>query len=229
MISILSPTRNRPNNIRRLVDSIIDTVNDINNIEFLVYIDDDDEASIPALQEVAEKINTNAIQGNKMVGSQMYNELGKIAQGDIIMFAADDIVFKTKNWDKIVIDKFNEYEDKILFIYGEDGFQHGRIGTHGFIHRFWIDIVGYVLPPKLASAYTDEWITNLAERVDRKLYLSDLFIEHLHPAIGKAQTDSTYSERIEVMGDIGALYQNLEPDRIQDAKKLKEFINIFKS
>jgi glycosyltransferase involved in cell wall biosynthesis len=227
MISILSPTRKRPQNITRLVDSIVNTVSNISDVELLVYIDDDDEESIPALQEAAERINVNAVQGNKLIGSQMYNELGKLAQGEIIMFAADDIVFGTKNWDLIVQAEFNKFEDKILFVYGNDGFQNGRIGTHGFIHRHWVDIVGYVLPPQLASSYTDEWVTELAIRAGRNLYLPDLMVEHFHPANGKAPNDETYQKRIEVAGDIAAYYKNLEPQRVNDANKLMAFIQIF--
>lgn len=227
MISILAPTRKRPKNIIRLVDSILNTVSDIQNIELLVYIDDDDEDSIPALQYAAERISVNAVQGNKLIGSQMYNELGKLAQGEIIMFAADDIVFRTKNWDIIVQKEFDKFEDKILFIYGNDGYQNGRIGTHGFIHRYWVDIVGYVLPPQLASSYTDEWVTELAIRANRKLYLPDLIVEHFHPANGKAPNDETYQKRIEIAGDLEAYYKSLEQIRINDANKLVAFTQIF--
>jgi glycosyltransferase involved in cell wall biosynthesis len=227
MISILCPTRNRPQNIKRLVDSICSTVKDVTQLEFLVYIDDDDEESIPAIQEAAERIPTNAVQGNKLIGSQMYNELGKLAKGDIIMFAADDIAFRTPDWDQVVQQEFAKYEDKILFVYGEDGFQKGRIGTHGFIHRFWMELVGYVLPPKLASAYTDEWVTELADRVGRRCYLPNLIVEHLHPATGKSPQDETYTQRIEIAGDIAAYYKSLEAERVRDAETLKAFIRIF--
>lgn len=229
MISILCPTRKRPQNITRFVESIVNTVSDINNVELLVYIDDDDQESIPALSAAAEKVSVNAVQGNQLIGSQMYNELGKMSNGNIIMFAADDVVFGTPKWDVLVQNEFDKYEDKILFVYGDDGFQKGRIGTHGFIHRYWMEILGYVLPPKLASAYTDEWVTELSERVGRKCYLPSLIVEHLHPATGKALLDETYSKRIEVAGDIGSYYKSLEPDRIRDAESLKEFMSIFKS
>jgi hypothetical protein len=227
MISIIVPTRKRPANFTRLVDSIINTVSDIQNIELLVYIDDDDNESIPALSVAAEKININAVQGNKLIGSQMYNELSKVAKGDIIMFAADDIVFGTPNWDIIIQKEFDKVEDKILLVYGNDGFQNGRIATHGFIHRHWMELLGYVLPPKLASAYTDEWVTDLAIRVGRCEYLPNLLVEHIHPATGKASTDETYQKRIEIAGDIGAYYRSLEPDRIKDAETLKAFMKIF--
>lgn len=227
MISIIVPTRKRPNQFTRLVDNIVDTVSDIQNVELLVYIDDDDDESIPALTAAAERIDINAVQGNKLIGSQMYNELGKIARGDILMFGADDIVFGNSLWDLVVQDEFDKFEDKILLVYGNDGFQNGRIATHGFIHRYWMELVGYVLPPKLASAYTDEWVTDLAIRVGRNKYLPNLMVEHLHPAAGKAPTDETYQKRIEVAGDIGAYYKSLEPDRVRDAETLKAFIKVF--
>ena len=228
MITIILPTRKRPANITRMVDTIVATVSDIHNVELLIYIDDDDEESIPALQAAAERISVNAIQGNKMPGSQMYNAIFKEAKGDIIMFSADDIVFKTPNWDLLVQKEFDAYEDKILLVYGNDGYQNGRIATHGFIHRYWVELLGYVLPPKLASAYTDEWMTDLAIRVGRKCYRSDLITEHMHPAVGKAPMDDVYKNRIEVAGDIAAYYKNLEGDRIADAAKLQAFIDIFK-
>lgn len=228
MISILCPTRKRPKNFVRFVDSLLATASKSDELELLVYIDDDDEESIPALQQVAEKINTNAVQGNKLIGSQMYNELGKMAQGDIIFFGADDVAFRTPEWDSLVKHCFELFEDKIMFVYGEDGFQKGRIGTHGFIHRYWMELLGYVLPPKLASAYTDEWVTELADRIGRKIYCSNLYIEHLHPAVGKATDDETYKKRIEIAGNLAEYYKSLEPDRIRDVEKLKQFIDLFK-
>jgi glycosyltransferase involved in cell wall biosynthesis len=229
VLSIIFPTRNRPANVTRFVDSIFDTASNVSDIELCIYLDDDDVVSIPVIEETAKRINTQALQGNIKIGSHMYNELYRIATGDLFMFAADDIVFRTKGWDDIVKQKFNEVADKILFVYGEDGFQRGRIGTHGFIHANWIDAVGYVLPPKLASSYTDEWITELSERVGRKCYLPDLLIEHLHPAVGKAPVDNTYSGRTEIQGNLAAVYKSLESDRVKDAALLQEFINNFKS
>ena len=229
MISILIPSRKRPENILRLKTNILDTISSLDNIELCMYIDDDDEESISALEDISRAISTTAVQGNQILGSQMYNELFKLASGDIIMFAADDIIFKTKHWDAFVETRFElATEDKILFLFGEDGFQHGRIGTHGFIHRHWVEILGYVLPPKLASAYTDEWITELAKRVNRDLYCWDLIIEHLHPAVGKAKNDETYTKRIEVAGNIQEYYDSLVDDRIADARKLQNFIDLFK-
>ena len=43
-ISILTPTRNRPNNCERFIKSIYSTCSERKNIELLFYIDNDDPA-----------------------------------------------------------------------------------------------------------------------------------------------------------------------------------------
>ena len=228
MITILLPTKKRPNNVIRFVDNVLATAENPSDIEICYYLDDDDSLSLPGVQYSAERINTQAIQGNLKIGSQIYNELYRIASGEIFLLAADDIIFNTPKWDALVVDAFNKQEDKIMYVYGEDGFQHGRIGTHGFIHNNWIEILGYVLPTKLSFAYADEWITELAQRVKRNVFLPDLLIEHLHPCCNKAPSDETYRTRAEVSGDHAAFYKSLEGDRVADAKKLQDFIELFK-
>lgn len=226
MISILLPTKNRPNNLIRFADNILATADNPANIELCFYLDDDDTISIPAVQTVAEKISTQALQGNLKMGSQMYNELYRVANGEIFMISADDIIFKNKGWDTLVVNKFDEYDDKILYLYGEDGFQHGRIGTHGFIHNNWIDILGYTLPIQLSFAYVDEWLTELAKRVGRNCYIPELIIEHLHPVVGKAVNDDTYKNRAEPTNNLASYYNSLEPHRVKDAEKLNTFIQL---
>ena len=44
-ISLLLPTRGRPNLVKRLFQSIIDHTNDLNNIELVMCLDDDDPQS----------------------------------------------------------------------------------------------------------------------------------------------------------------------------------------
>ena len=224
MISILLPTRNRPKNVKKLLENIINTVDKINNIEICFYIDNDDNSNFQVLSEMSSKLNIQAFQGERIKGSQSYNELYKNSSGDIIMFCADDVAFRTNKWDKLVEYTFQEYPDKIMFVYGQDGIQNEKIGTHGFIHKNWVETVGYVLPPYLASAYTDSWITDLSEMVKRRKYLPELIIEHLHPMVNKSPNDNTYIERFEMPGHLQSLYDSLLPKRIEDANKLNEFI-----
>ena len=101
--------------------------------------------------------------------------------------------------------------------------------AYNSIRKYLGPKVEVVLMDDASNDGTWEWITELSERVGRRCYMPELLIEHLHPAVGKAPMDVIYTTRKEVPGDIGAFYKELEPDRIRDADKLKNFIKIFQT
>jgi hypothetical protein len=235
MISLLLPTRKRPNNVKRLVDSLINTTSNINDIELYFYIDDDDNVSLELISKISNTINTKAIQGTYMSEHRtptwyMQNELVKACTGPIFFYGADDVVFRTKNWDVVINKLYNNYEDKILLAYAPDGFQGGAIpvATHGFLHKNWVDIIGYLFPPVFNVAYNDTWITEVSETIKRRTYITDMYIEHMHPAANKANWDDVYLTKRETNGNEASIWHQLAPKRIEDANKLQQFINIFK-
>jgi len=227
MISILLPTRNRPENIRKCITSIIESCDDVDDIEICSYVDDDDELSIPAFSEFTSEINIEVYQAERQPIhirlSTHYNVLYPVCRGDIIMYCADDVMFNTKGWDTLVINEFDRYDDKILLVYGKDGFQNEKIATHGFMHRNWIDTIGYVHPPYFGVAYADNWVTDVATKVGRIKYIESLELEHMHPAAGKGEWNQTYLDRVNFSGE-DKLYANLQTEVESDVNKLKEFI-----
>ena len=54
----------------------------------------------------------------------MWNRCYEISSGDIVMHCGDDIRFRTKGWDTKVLNKFKEYKDKIVLVYGDDGIRN---------------------------------------------------------------------------------------------------------
>jgi glycosyltransferase involved in cell wall biosynthesis len=144
-ISIVFPTRNRPDNLKNLWGSIIRTASVLP--EVVIYVDDDDQLSVP----IAKELGFTYVQASRHILSQCYNEAAKLASGDILMFAGDDILFREKDWDLKVMSEFDKYEDKIAFVYGNDGHRTDELGTHGFIHRNCMIVVGYLLPPYFST------------------------------------------------------------------------------
>ena len=234
MISLLIPTRNRPDNLKRLVNSLINTTEDINNIELCFYVDSDDVVSVDVITDIAEKIKCQCLQGDAAPNVRVshaitQNSLQKIATGPIFMFSADDIVFHTRGWDKMVINQFDKFEDKIALVYGPDGFQTGDVPvcTHGFLHRHWVDVIGYFFPYQFSVAYHDQWVTEIADALGRRCYIKDLNIEHVHPAAGKAAWDSTYLTKQESTGGERNIYNNTRAERLHSIDLLKKYIAIF--
>jgi hypothetical protein len=218
MISILIPTRKRPHNIQKLWDSITRTVHNPIDIELVLYIDEDDK-SYKNLKMPYKKVN-----GERIVLSDMWNVCAKEATNDIMMYCGDDVLFRTKNWDRIVISAFDKLEDKIGYVFGRDGSVHdGIYGTHGFVHRNWFDALGYICPPVFSGDYSDTWINDVAKLVDRHIFI-DILTEHMHPDFNKTELDDTYKEKYERMNrdKTADIYFSMASERYDDANKLRK-------
>ena len=209
MISLLLPTRKRPDNIQRLWLSVLDTADNVSDIEMILAVDDDDD-SYDNL-ELLNNPNIDLQKYPRMVLSEYWNRCYERSEGDILMHCGDDIIFRTKGWDTIVKNAIDAYEDKIVFVYGNDGsgVHDGRFGTHGFVHRNWAESVGYFEPSYFSSDYNDTWLNDVAKMIGRHQHI-DILTEHMHPDLKKAEYDEVHLERLErhKMDNVSALYES---------------------
>lgn len=190
-ISILVPTRLRPRNVKRLINSALITSKDPSKLEFLFYVDDDDNSFPKKLRSSQIKI----FKGPRTWLSSTYNYLLLQATGEIIMYCGDDIVFRTKCWDEAIRAEFDKVNDKLFLVYTNDGVNQSQdMARHGFVHRQWFITIGWAFPA-LRMMPIDLWMTDLAKKVNRIKYLDDIVIEHVHFRQGKkAKIDLTYQE-----------------------------------
>jgi glycosyltransferase involved in cell wall biosynthesis len=220
MISVLVPTRNRPDSVERLMTSAFETAD--NDVEFVFYVDNDDASSLDVISRYGGKI----ITGERVVLSEMWNRCAEQATWDIMMHCGDDIVFRSAHWDSIVLNEFAQVPDKILLVYGRDGFQDEKLGTHSFIHRNWVDTVGYFVPPYFSSDYNDTWLNEVAVALGRRKYVPEIYTEHMHPVAGKGVYDITHQERLarHTRDGVENIYASKQDERHADVKKLQAFI-----
>lgn len=222
MISILLPTRNRPENIVRLRNSIISTAANPEDIEMVIAIDDDDPTYDKLKFTGHPRVSRRKYP--RMVLSEYWNRCYQRAKGDILLHCGDDIIFQTKDWDTTVKSTFADYPDHIVFVYGNDGSPGGKdFGTHGFIHRKWAETVGYFVPPYFSSDYNDTWLNDVAHKIGRHRYI-DILTEHMHPDLHKGPFDITHQERKERHNRdrVGDIYGQKDNERQADAEKLKK-------
>lgn len=236
IISIVFPTRNRPNNCNRIINSVKDTVSDerLNNIEFCLYIDDDDIITIPELENLKKLTNMNIkyIQGPRICLSKMWNEAyEKLSKGNIIMQCGDDVIFRTCDWDLLVINKFNEYEDKLILVFGKDGIHNENLATLSFVHKNWIESSGFWLPPYFSSDYSDTWLNDVSSMINRRIFMDNLFFEHMHYCVNKAEIDQNTIDRLERhnIDNVSKIYEGKQDERNNHANLLLNKINLLKS
>jgi hypothetical protein len=222
-ISLLLPTRGRPDNILRLHNSVQETADYPGEIEFIVAIDDDDTSYDELIKKGLS--NTKFFKTPRTVLSVYWNMCYERASGEILQHCGDDLVFRTKGWDTTVKNTFKEYPDNIVFVFGNDGHWKDTFGTHGFIHRKWAETIGYFVPPYFSSDYNDTWLNDVAKAIGRHRYI-DIYTEHMHPAFNKAEWDENHRERLtrHQLDKVDSLYHSKADERERDAEKLKRIL-----
>ena len=231
LISLILPTRGRPDSLKRLYDSAMETAENKNEIEFCLYIDEDDkELQESNFMRPIPPVNVDYLLGPRIILSQMWNEAMYLAGGEIFMHAGDDLIFRTKNWDTMVKEAFSQYPDRIVLVGGNDGsgpqYHDGNFFTHGFIHRNWVKALGYMFPNLYSSDYNDTHLNEVAKNIGRWHYIPELLTEHMHPDWGKGPRDQTHIDRAtrHVRDNVRQIYDDNAHTRRSDEQKLRDYI-----
>lgn len=217
MISILLPSRKRPDSLRRMVESARAT--STTPLEFVVYFDDDDPESLALSQD----LGLVTIVGPRRRLGEYWNECYNASTGEIVLHAGDDLIFRTDNWDQEVYKAFALFPDKILLVHGSDAGMHERaFGSILFTSRKWVDTVGYFTSVLLCGDKIDDWLNDVANLIHRRMFIP-IVIQHMHPIYGTAPDDDTYRERRDRQQreDVWKIYNETAHLREIDAAKLK--------
>lgn len=110
-LTIMTPSRNRPENMKNAIKSLKETAFKPEEIEFIVRVDDDDVM----LEEYKKIPDIKLIIGKRGRGYAdtgiFYEEMVKVATGKWLMIWGDDGRMIGKDWDRL----FYSYENKIVY------------------------------------------------------------------------------------------------------------------
>lgn len=232
VISLLLPTRQRPEQFQRFYESALNTADKPKEIEVVVYIDDNDGSYDSYNPKQLVKVRGPREFDGLVNLSKMWNKCWETASGQYFGHMGDDIVFRTKSWDSAIKSVINDRPKKICFAwcndYTDESYRN-NFGTHGFIHKNWTDVVGRFVPPYFASDYNDTWFNDVAEALGVRTYLHEYITEHMHHSIGKAPMDKNTEERLQrhAAQKPDEIYNSREKrlERYAEIEKLREFIN----
>jgi len=179
MISILTPTRGRPDMARRMMDSAGE------GHEFLFYVDDDDPQK--------DNYDVPHVVGPRARLGVVWNYLARKAKGDYLMMGNDDLIFRSENWAERLQEVLPS--DEIGVACFDDGINQGRHFAFPIITRRWYELVGQFTAEVFTFGFHDTWIFDIANRVARAYYIGDVLVEHIHPTTGGRPADKTFNER----------------------------------
>lgn len=220
IFSLITPTRGRPLEFLEFIESVLETADNPEAVEIIAYVDDDDSS-----YDRLTFPNTKVIRGARRKLSAYFTV--DDCSGYIYSMTNDDVRFRTKGWDTIVLKEFDKFSDKIAVIYGEDGDPNpGKLNaTFPFIHKNWVEVTGHLVPPIFSNNFIDTWVSEIADMLGRKIKI-DIVTEHIHPDFGKRQKDQTDHDKWEKhwAENVPQIYIDSLPKRIEEAAALQMFI-----
>lgn len=228
-ISILCPSRGRPDIFQRMVNSAVNT--GIGHFEIFVYLDEDDPQRSAYPLTLVDKVLT----GSSQRLGKIWNQLAHSSTGDLLMMANDDLVFMTREWDRLIIESLDKEapSDDIFVAWVNDGHRHWTSRcTFPIVSHRWFEILGYLAPECFHFLWHDTWVGDIGKKLDRTLPILDVLIEHRHFSFGKAKYDDTYRRHREGSNNTAKrnkdklMFKQTDDERQRDAEKLRQHMEM---
>jgi hypothetical protein len=225
--SLILPTRDRPSLVKRLFESIIQTVSNPDVLEIILCIDEDDfesrEITHPAIS--IHKL----IRKNKTMG-EMTRACYEQTKGKLIMLLNDDMIFRTKNWDLKILKVFSHFPDGIALVYGNDLYYGKYMSTFPILPRKSCELMDKICGVDYKRHCIDPHIFDIFQRLlrlgyDRSIYLKDVIFEHMHYELGFLATETEDGPKSDEEDQ--SLYLSFAQDRELVAKRMAQSIESY--
>lgn len=187
-VAVLCPSRERPDRFRELLEAIDATAE--RPVRVYLGVDCDDPTLAGYRDACGPFATVEVCGGPRRPLARWLDDLSARAVSDghsIIGFMGDDHRPRTGGWDDLV-----QQRSAGGMVYGRDGLQDERLPTWCFWSADVIRALGFFCPPTLEHMYLDDFWLALARGIGRCVYVPELMVEHMHPSIGKADTDEGY-------------------------------------
>lgn len=195
--SLLLPTRARPKQLRRFLDSVYQCSLFPQEIEIILFLDEDDN-SMFGFDYPNLKIK-KLVQARNTMG--FYNtSCLMISEGNIIIAVNDDIVIKTLAWDRKILNFHKNQSNPIYLAYPNDLHKKGKLPTFPILSKETCERLKSVFPIEYKGSFLDLHLFDIFMRlkkqgINRIFFLKNIIFEHLHFRNKKAKFDETYQQR----------------------------------
>jgi GT2 family glycosyltransferase/SAM-dependent methyltransferase len=182
LLSLILPTRGRPDGLARFLGSVATMTTELNNVEVVLVMDEDDTATLQFEPPDGMRIVKTVVPPGLTMGR--LNTAGFDAcTGANVMLVNDDILVQTPGWDEQVFDVMRHHPDGVYLIHVNDGIFQERLCTFPLVSRQYCDLAGGICPPEYRRYRIDDHIYNVFNLVsvlgrNRIVYLPEVRFEH---------------------------------------------------
>ena len=193
-ISVMFPTRGRPTLALHSMQSMINTADDPSGLEFLISVDDDDQATINYVQSTIvpyfeEKDLDLYVYVQPRLGysrlNEYLNQLASHSHGEWLIVWNDDASMESQGWDTEV----SSHTGQFAVLRFNDNHGH-PYAIFPVIPRDWLMMFGTISP----HVITDGWVSQVAYMNDAVIQLASKCFHDRHDLTGN-NNDATYQER----------------------------------
>jgi hypothetical protein len=229
-ISVLLPTRGRPEVMFRSVKELLETATHPQNIELLFGVDEDDPDTTTmltqSLQPLLEKFGTAAqIVTFKPIGyaylHHYVNTLASASTGDWLFFWNDDAIMDTVGWDNMI----RRYDGEFKLLAPTDNHNGHPYAIFPIVPRDWLVLIGNLSD----NAQNDAWLSQIAYMLDIFERIHDLKVTHDRADITGNNNDETFKARVYKEGNPSDPEDFNHPDmfrrRVSSAAKIAWFLD----
>lgn len=190
MISLIHPSRGRPNKAADTLDEWWGQYTRGSHFEHILSIDTDDPSLKTYLSYFPEGY-TVLINPNKSV-VEATNVAAKESKGDILIYLSDDFT-PPKLWMEFVELEFQGVTEPMM-LKVDDCLQRFEVGvlTIPIMNRALYEKLGYFWHPEYKSMHVDVDLFETCKKLNVIKYAPHLKFPHNHYSNGKAAHDETY-------------------------------------
>ncbi len=176
-ISVLMPTRGRPDGLTKVFESFQKTVERKDLLDIWIYVDDDDTLTLDYIE--SGKWNIYGIVVNwhiaKSAGSMgdMLNQLWQACTTNPGLYFpfSDDYTISTPHWDSLLRRAFSQFEDGVMLGFLPDNTVRPHQVTFAIPSSRWLNLLGYFLTNRFYFWFDDQWIDEIGQMVGRKVMI----------------------------------------------------------
>jgi glycosyltransferase involved in cell wall biosynthesis len=177
VISLIVPTRGRPEQLRRLLDSLAQTTAAPDALEVILVIDHDDAIT----QQIAdERLILRRVVVPPGLSMGELNSLGyEASRGRYVMLLNDDVIARTPAWDKAVRGVFAAHDDDIVLVHVNDLVFERHLCTFPIVSRTFCELVGGICPREYRRYRIDDHIEDYFNLLNVLGFRRTVFVPHV--------------------------------------------------
>lgn len=208
-ITVVLPSRGRPAAAQAAVESVL-TTRRLPDTRVHVVLDSADPA-LGGYEFSGDGVEVTSCEGNMIVRTNSVAMTVAYSPVTIVGWMADDNRMRTPGWDERVTETLAR--PNVLFTNLNDLFWSEKFPNdkpvNTFIRTTVVRALGWFANPAQRHHYMDDTWRLLGYSTDSMVYLPDVICEHMHPAIGKGQSDEQYRaiDEGKFAGDEQGLFQ----------------------